>query len=67
MYGIDICNADLNYCLIRAKPLCLTPGQHAQVDRYFKRYKVSTSFITVHQFYCQTVCNDRIFQCEYIE
>ena len=31
MYGIDICNADLNYCLLRAKPLCLTHDQHAQV------------------------------------
>ena len=32
MYGIDICNADLNYCLLRARPLCLTPDQHAQVN-----------------------------------
>ena len=32
MYGIDICNADLNYCLLRAKPLYLTPDQHAQVN-----------------------------------
>ena len=32
MYGIDICNADLNYCLLRAKPLCLTPDQHSQVN-----------------------------------
>ena len=32
MYGIDICNADLNYCLTRAKPLCLTPDQYAQVN-----------------------------------
>ena len=32
MYGTDICNADLNYCLLRAKPLCLTPDQHAQVN-----------------------------------
>ena len=31
MYGIDICNADLNYCLLRAM-LCLTPDQHAQVN-----------------------------------
>ena len=30
MYGIDICNADLNYCY--AKPLCLTPDQHAQMN-----------------------------------
>ena len=22
MYGVDICNVDLNYCLLRAKPLC---------------------------------------------
>ena len=27
MYSIDICNADLNYCLLRAKTLCLTPDQ----------------------------------------
>ena len=32
MYGIDICNDNLNYCLLRAKPLCLTPDQHAQVN-----------------------------------
>ena len=32
MYGIDICNADLNYCLLRAKPLCLPPDQHAKVN-----------------------------------
>ena len=34
MYGIDICNADLNYCLLRARarPLCLTPDQHAHVN-----------------------------------
>ena len=32
MYGIDICNDDLNYCLLRAKPLYLTPDQHAQVN-----------------------------------
>ena len=32
MYGIDICKADLNYCLLRAKPLCLPPDQHAKVN-----------------------------------
>ena len=32
MYGIDICNAHLIYCLLRAKPLCLTPDQHAPVN-----------------------------------
>ena len=32
MYDIDICNADLNYCLLRAKPLCLTLDQRAQVN-----------------------------------
>ena len=32
MYGIEICNTDLNYCLLRAKPLCLRPDQHAQVN-----------------------------------
>ena len=32
MYGINICNADLNYCLLRDKPLCLTPDQHVQVN-----------------------------------
>ena len=32
MYGIDICNADLNYCVLRAKPLCLTPDQHTHVN-----------------------------------
>ena len=29
--------------------------------------RVSTSFITVNQFYCQRVYNERIFQCEYID
>ena len=32
MFGIDICNANLNYCLLRAKPLCSTPDQHPQVN-----------------------------------
>ena len=32
MYGIDVWHADLNHCLLRAKPLCLTPDQHAQVN-----------------------------------
>ena len=31
MYGIDICYADMIFCLLRAKPLCLTPDQHAHV------------------------------------
>ena len=25
MYSIQIYNADINYCLLRAKPLCVTP------------------------------------------
>ena len=44
MYGIDICNDDLNYCLLRAKQLCLTPDsdsifrndQHAQVNCFYE-------------------------------
>ena len=32
MYGIDVWNADLNHYLLRAKPLCLTPDQHAHVN-----------------------------------
>ena len=32
MYGIDISNANLNYCLLCANPLCLMPDQHAQVN-----------------------------------
>ena len=36
MYVVDICNADLNYCLLRAKPLCLTPDQHAQVNGLYE-------------------------------
>ena len=39
MYGIDICNADLNYCLLCAKPLCLTPYQHAQVNCLYELSK----------------------------
>ena len=31
-----LCNADLNYCLLRAKPLWLTPDQHAQVNRLYE-------------------------------
>ena len=31
MYGIDTCNADLNYCLLHAKPLLLKSDQHAHV------------------------------------
>ena len=27
MYSIDICNDDLNYCLLRGKPLCLASDQ----------------------------------------
>ena len=36
LYGIDICNADLNYCLLRDEPLCLTPDQHAQVNSLYE-------------------------------
>ena len=47
MYGIDICNADLNYCLIRAKPLCLTPDQHAQVNCLYELSLAKSNHIII--------------------
>ena len=50
MYGIDICNADLNYCLLRAKPLCLPPDQHAQVNCLYELSLAKTNHIIIDGF-----------------
>ena len=50
MYGIDICNADLNYCLLRAKPLCLMPDQHAQVNCLYELLLANTNHIIIDSF-----------------
>ena len=50
MYGIDICNADLNYCLLRAKPLCLTPDQHAQVTCLYELSLEKTNHLIIDGF-----------------
>ena len=47
MYGIDICNADLNYCLLHAKPLCLTPDQHAQVNCLYELLLAKSNHIII--------------------
>ena len=47
MYGIDICNADLNYCLLRAKPLCLMADQHAQVNSLYELSLVKSNHIII--------------------
>ena len=49
-YSIDICNADLNYCLIRAKPLCLTPDQHAQVNSLYELSLAKSNHIIIDGF-----------------
>ena len=50
MYGIDISNADLNYCLLRAKPLCLMPDQHAQVNCLYELSLAKTNHIIIDGF-----------------
>ena len=50
MYGIDICNADLNFCLLRAKPLCLTPDQHAQVNCLYELSLAKSNSIFIAGF-----------------
>ena len=50
MYGIDICNADLNYCLLRAKQLCLTPDQHAQVNCLYELSLEKSNYIITDGF-----------------
>ena len=50
MYGIDICNADLYYCLIRAKPLCSTPDQHAQVNSLYELSLAKSNHIIIDGF-----------------
>ena len=50
MYGIDIYNADLNYCLLRAKPLCLTPDQHAQVNSLYELSLAKSNHIIIDGF-----------------
>ena len=50
MYGIDICNSDLYYCLLPAKPLCLTPDQHAQVNCSYELSLVKSNHIIIDGF-----------------
>ena len=50
MYGIDLCNADLNDCLLRAKPLCLTPEQHEQVNCLYELSLAKFNHIIIDGF-----------------
>ena len=50
MYGIDICNADMNYCLLRAKQLCLTSDQHAQVNCVYELSLAKSNHIIIDVF-----------------
>ena len=50
MYGIDICNADLIYCLLRAKPLCLTSYQHSQVNCLYELSLAKTNHVSIDGF-----------------
>ena len=50
MHGIDICNDDLNYCLLHAKPLCLTPDQHAQVNCLYELSLEKANYIIIDGF-----------------
>ena len=50
MYGIDICNTDLKYCLLRAKPLCLTPDQHAYKNRLYEIIVSKSNHIIIDGF-----------------
>ena len=50
MYGIDKCNADLNYCLLRDKPLCLTSDQHAQVNCLYELLLAKNNHIIIDVF-----------------
>ena len=47
MYGIDICNADLNHCLLRAKPLCLTPDKPAKVNSLYELSLAKSNHIII--------------------
>ena len=50
MYGIDICNGNLNYCLLRGKPLCLTPDQHAQVNCLYELSLAKSNHMVIDGF-----------------
>ena len=50
MYDIAICNADLNGWLLRAKPLCLTPDQHAQVNGLYELSLAKSNNIIIDGF-----------------
>ena len=41
---------DLNYCLLRAKPLCLTPDQHARVNCLYELSLAKTNHIIINGF-----------------
>ena len=50
MYGIDTYNAHFNYCLLRAKPLCLMPDQHAQVNSLYELSLAKCNHIIIDGF-----------------
>ena len=50
MYGIDICNADLNYCLICAKSLCLMSDQYVQMNSLYELLLAKSNHIIIDGF-----------------
>ena len=50
MYGIDICNADLNYCLLPSNAICLTSDQHAQVNSLYQLSLANSNHIIIDGF-----------------
>ena len=50
MYDIDICNANMNYCLLRAKPLYLKLDQHAQVNCLYELSLAKSNHIIIDGF-----------------
>ena len=47
MVLIYVCNSGLNYCLLRANPLCLTPDQHAQVNCLYELSLAKSNHIII--------------------
>ena len=63
MYGIDICNVDLNYCLLCAKPLCLTSDQHAHVNCLYELLLAKSNHIIIDAFNIYIYIYIYIVQC----
>ena len=57
MYAIDICNVNLNYCLLRSKPLCLTPDQHTQVNCLYELSLAKSNPIIIDGFNPDEITN----------